>query len=195
MRIPVVLFVLSLVAAFGFSALAGFVLTDLALLALLSAVAALYLVVTSGRSRPARRGPVVPRKTRPILVDGSNVMHWRDDAPQLTTLQDVISALTRQGYKPGIVFDANAGYKLTGRYMDDAPLARALNLPPDRVLVVPKGGQADPVILASARELRAPVLTNDRFRDWAADYPEVGREGHLLRGGYRNGVLWLETGD
>ena len=195
MRSPVVFLVLSLVVALFGSAQSGFVLTDLVLLALISAVAALLLIGKTARPRSRSRRPLVGRTARPIVVDGSNVMHWKDETPQLSTLQDVIAALVGQGFKPGVVFDANAGYKLGGRYMDDAPLARALNLPPSQVLVVPKGGQADPVILATARELGAPILTNDRFRDWAADYPEVSRAGHLLRGGYRNGVLWLETGD
>ena len=61
-------------------------------------------------------------------------MHWNGDAPRLDTLQEVVRRLADQGYQPGVVFDANAGYKLTGRYMDDRPLARALGLPADRVL-------------------------------------------------------------
>jgi hypothetical protein len=91
------------------------------------------------------------------------------------------------------VFDANAGYKLSGRYMDDRPLAFVLGLPTDRVLVVPRGEPADPVILKAARELGASVLSNDRFRDWAEQFPEVAQPGHLLRGGYHGGVLWMET--
>ncbi len=38
----------------------------------------------------------------------------------------------------------------------------------------------------------AIVITNDRFRDWAYTFPEVRRKGHLVRGGYRAGALWLD---
>ena len=189
MRLPFVLFLMSFAAAlFGYG-LTGDMDSAPVLLALLSALAALILML---------RAPVPARKAnkavqRSIVVDGSNVMHWKGETAQLTTLQEVVRSLADQGYQPGVVFDANAGYKLSGRYMDDNPLAFALGLSTDRVLVVPRGEPADPVILTAARELGATVLSNDRFRDWAEQFPEVAQPGHLRRGGYRNGVLWMET--
>ncbi|SDZ60416.1 hypothetical protein SAMN05444004_13012 [Jannaschia faecimaris] len=42
-----------------------------------------------------------------------------------------------------------------------------------------------------ARDMGAIVVTDDRYRDWADDFPEVRRKGHLVRGGYRDGKLWL----
>ena len=189
MRLPFVLFLMSFAAAlFGYG-LTGDMDSAPVLLALLSALAALILML---------RAPVPARKAnkavqRSIVVDGSNVMHWKGETAQLTTLQEVVRSLADQGYQPGVVFDANAGYKLSGRYMDDSPLAFALGLSTDRVLVVPRGEPADPVILTAARELGATVLSNDRFRDWAEHFPEVAQPGHLRRGGYRNGVLWMET--
>jgi hypothetical protein len=59
-------------------------------------------------------------------------------------------------------------------------------------MVVPKGTPADPTILAAARDLGAPVLTNDRYRDWAEAHPEIRTPGHLIRGGYRDGGLHLD---
>lgn len=198
MPVPYVLFLISFAAAlFGFG-LTGSVESAPVLLALLSALAALILLVRAPKRRsrksraPKRRVAAGPRRS--IVVDGSNIMHWKDETPRLDTLREVVRSLAEQGYQPGVIFDANAGYKLAGRYMDDRPLARALGLPPDRVLVVPKGEPADPVILTAARDLGAVVLSNDRFRDWAADFPEVVQPGHLRRGGYRDGMLWLETG-
>ena len=38
----------------------------------------------------------------------------------------------------------------------------------------------------------APIVTNDRYRDWAGEYPEIAEPGRLIRGGYRDGVLWLD---
>ncbi|WP_342025477.1 hypothetical protein [Jannaschia faecimaris] len=59
------------------------------------------------------------------------------------------------------------------------------------MLVVHKGEPAAPRILAMARDMGAIVVTDDRYRDWADDFPEVRRKGHLVRGGYRDGKLWL----
>ncbi|MFN3722067.1 MAG: NYN domain-containing protein [Paracoccaceae bacterium] len=197
MRVPFVLFLMSFAVALFSFGLTGMLDSAPVMLALLSALAALILLVRGPKRRaphkrpPKRRGARAPRRS--IVVDGSNIMHWRDETPRLDTVQEVVRSLAEQGYQPGVIFDANAGYKLAGRYMDDRPLARALGLPADRVLVVPKGEPADPVILRAARELGAVVLSNDRFRDWAADFPEVAQPGHLRRGGYRDGVLWLET--
>ncbi|WP_103336084.1 NYN domain-containing protein [Pseudotabrizicola formosa] len=187
MRVPFVLFVISWLAALAGLWRTGAWDAPPVLLALLSALAAAILML---RAKPKAAPKPAPRS---IVVDGSNIMHWKDATPQLATLREVVGVLADQGYQPGVVFDANAGYKLTGRYLDDRPLARALGLPVDRVLVVPKGEPADPVILTVARELGAPVLSNDRFRDWVNDFPEVAQPGHVRRGGYRDGALWLET--
>ena len=91
-----------------------------------------------------------------------------------------------------MVFDANAGYKITGRYQHDGALGRLLGLPEDRVMVVAKGTQADPTVLTAARDLGARGVSNDRYRDWAETFPEVLDPGHVVRGGYRGGKLWLD---
>lgn len=187
MRVPFLLWIVCLTATLGLFLGSGHVISDIVLLGMLATAAALILLVR------AALAPTAKAEARPIVVDGSNVMHWRDETPQLATLQEVVSALKSQGYQPGVIFDANAGYKMTGRYLDDKPLAKMLGLPVDRVLVVSKGQPADPVILDAARDLGATILTNDKYRDWADTYPEVTTPGHLRRGGYRNGALWLDT--
>jgi Zc3h12a-like Ribonuclease NYN domain len=196
---PVFLFVLSL--ALGLLAFQPG-LSDLALLALPSALASLYLLfrawsdlppIRPGVRRPARRplrSPVRPPNW--IVVDGSNVMHWQDNTPRLSAVRAVLDRLTALGFSPGVVFDANAGYKIGDRYQHDGALARMLGLPADRVLVAGKGTQADPLLLAAARDLKARIVTNDRFRDWAETHPEVTEPGHLIRGGFRDGKLWLD---
>lgn len=127
-----------------------------------------------------------------ILIDGSNVMHWRDNAPDLAPLLGVVERLQDLGYVPGVVFDANAGWKLQGRYMHDAELAWLLGLEDRQVLVVPKGAQADPFLLETAREFGVSIVTNDRYRDWVEQHPEVLRPGFLIRGGMRDGRVWLK---
>ncbi len=126
-----------------------------------------------------------------IIIDGSNVMHWQDGTAQVKPLRDVIATLQERDFIPGVVFDANVGYKLEGQYLDAAALAQMLGLAPDQVMVVPKGEQADATILAAARDHAVRIVTNDRFRDWTDSFPEVSQSGTLVRGGYRDGALWL----
>lgn len=135
-----------------------------------------------------------PKRSVPaVLIDGSNVMHWLNDKPQIAPVKATVDELTGRGLVPGVIFDANAGYKLSGRYMNEQDFARLLGLRAEQVFVVPKGTQADPYLLSAAREYGAKVVTRDRFRDWAKDYPEVTAPGFLMRGGYRStGVFWLD---
>lgn len=145
-------------------------------------------------ARPSRR--VLPRRPkRPpklIVVDGSNVMYWKDNTPHLATLLEVLRALEARGYSPGVVFDANAGYILAGRYLHHNAFSRLLHVPEERVMVAHKGEPADKTVLAAARDFGVRVVSNDRFRDWAAEFPEVANPSHFLRGNYRDGVLWLQ---
>jgi len=185
MIVPLLLLVLSIAAAMAALLLPG--LSDLLLLAVPCGLASLILLA---------RAIILRRKT-PLLwvvIDGSNVMHWQDGTPRIATLRAVIAALQRAGITPGVMFDANAGYKLADRFMNDTALAHQLGLRPDRVMVVPRGEPADPAILTAARDLGARVVTNDRFRDWAADFPEVLTPGFLIPGGTRDGQIWLDLG-
>ena len=159
------------------------------LLALVGGVFVVWMLVLVIRLWRHRRA--APKKW--IVVDGSNVMHWKGQAPQISTVKAVVESLQALGFGVGVVFDANVGYKIGDRYLDDREMARKLGLPEARVLVVPKGTPADPYLLNAARDLGARVITRDRFRDWAEAHPEVKEPGFLIRGGYRDsGELWLD---
>lgn len=149
------------------------------------------------RTEPRERGFRRPRNaTAPwLLIDGSNVLYWKDNTPQIATLREVIARVTTLGYLPGVVFDANAGYLISGKYQHDKALGDLLGLPEDRVMVVQKGEPADPVLLAAARDLGARIVTNDRYRDWAETNPEVRNPGFLIQGSYRDGTLWLDLNE
>ena len=54
---------------------------DILLLALPCLLASLFLLLRAFWRRPAPRW---------ILVDGSNVMHWQEGTPQVTTLRAVV---------------------------------------------------------------------------------------------------------
>ena len=154
-----------------------------ALLLLPLAVAGVVLLL---RRRSRRGGPT------PIVMDGSNVLQWGGDVPALETVVRVIEALKGRGMAPVVWFDANVGYLVGARYMGPAPLARALGLQEGHVFVAPKGIPADPLLLEGAARLRARVVSNDRFRDWADAHPQVRQPGFLVRGGLRDGAVWLE---
>lgn len=148
------------------------------------AILLVFLVRAFRQRRP------VPRH---VVVDGSNLIYWKDGPPSLLPVKAALQVLQSRGFRPGVIFDANVGYKIGARYQDDRHLARQLNLPADRVLVMPKGVPADEYILKAARDLGAPVVSNDRYRDWAAAFPEVVEPGKLIRGGWRNDDVWLEN--
>lgn len=220
MIVPLVLFVMSGVAVAVVLALPG--LSDLVLLAGPCLLASLFLLLRAGwrrrkptsqhrvdvddSARPAK--PWVPDQrpgfspfrraaSRPkwILVDGSNVLYWKDGTPQLEALRAVLEHLTARGYTPGVVFDANAGYLISGSYRHHAAMGALVGLPEDRVMVVGKGSPADTVLLQAARDLGARIVTNDRYRDWADAHPEVGTPGHLVKGGFRDTGLWLDLAE
>ena len=127
-----------------------------------------------------------------VVVDGSNVMYWKTAKPQLDAVSDVVTALTNTGWSVVIVFDANAGYLVSDRYRHDSYFAKALGLPTGQVMVVPKGTPADPFILKAARLYQATVVTNDLYRDWTDEFPEVQKQGFLTPVKKKNGDLWLE---
>lgn len=159
-------------------------LSDWALLAAPCLIASAWLLLRGRGSAPAI-----------VVVDGSNVMHWGGGEPSLAPVRAVVASMKAGGFRPCVIFDANAGYRLEGRYRGDRALAGMLGLPERRVMVVPKGTPADPYILQAARNLGARVVSNDRYRDWAADYPEVQAGDLLVRGGYRDGELWLDEAE
>lgn len=158
---------------------------DLILIALPSALASAVLLLRELRNRLTRP------PSGSLIIDGSNVMYWRDNTPHLSTVKDVVHHLQARGFGVEVFFDANAGYLLANKYQHDAALSRQLGLPKSRVTVVPKGTPADPLILTAARDRRARVITNDRFRDWAGDYPQITAPGFLIKGGFGKNGLWL----
>ncbi|MCE5974263.1 hypothetical protein LZA78_12280 [Sinirhodobacter sp. WL0062] len=140
-----------------------------------------YLLLRS-RSRP---------QPRYAVLDGSNILYWRNEAPDLSAVRQVVQELQARGCSPVIWFDANAGYLVEGRYIGEYQFSVALGVPVRQVYVAPKGTPADPLILDAATKLSAVVVTNDRYRDWAGQYPMVGEYGRFIRGSFRDGRLEL----
>ena len=153
-------------------------------MSLLCAAAALFILL---------RGKRAGQKW--IVVDGSNVMHWYRETPDIQSVRHVLGALKSEGFVPVVWFDANAGYLIADRYLGPGHLARILDLPRRQVLVAPKGTPADPLLLHGAKELGARVVTNDRFRDWVDEYPQIREKGFLVRGRMGEDDFELELGE
>lgn len=152
-------------------------------------LAGLLILLRRWLRRPRRL-----RRPRYVVIDGSNVMHWGDGTPSLDHVAEVIRLTRARRLTPGVVFDANVGYKLGGGYLGNRELSRRLRLPADRVQVVDKGTVADSFILRAARGLDARIVTNDRYRDHAGEYPEVGEPGRLIRGEVTDSGVRLDWG-
>lgn len=120
-----------------------------------------------------------------VVVDGSNVLYWENDEPALQSVRLVIEKLVSEGFEPIVWFDANIGYLVVGHYMNPAKLSKALRFPARQIWVAPKGTPADPLLIADAAKLNARIVTNDRFRDWEEQFPQVAQQDLFLRGTIR----------
>ena len=116
-----------------------------------------------------------------VVIDGSNVMHWFDETPSLNTVSLVATQLIEQGYRPIVWFDANVGYKVGSRYMNERALAQHLPVSARAIRVSPKGEPADPLLITEAIRLGARVVSNDRFRDWRDAFPQLADDAFLIR--------------
>ena len=151
-------------------------------------LASLFLLWRGWRGQ-TRKAPVPERW---VVLDGSNVMFWRDNTPMLKTVSAVLAKVKAQGYTSMVIFDANVGYELFERYHGGVEMARLLGLPAEQVMVVDKGKQADAAVIEAALHLGARVITNDKYRDWASHYPQVAEPGYLIKGGFRGGELRMD---
>ena len=105
-----------------------------------------------------------------VIIDGSNVaMSSEGERGVLENILLVRDRLAEDGFEPIVVVDAalrhriddSAGYE---RLVDEGVIKQA-----------PAGTDADYFILSFADELEASVVSNDRFKDRIAKYPEVGK--------------------
>ena len=105
---------------------------------------------------------------RIVLIDGSNVAHSSEgEKARLANILLVADKMREEGMEPIIVADAALRHQIDDRgayeqLVDDGKIKQA-----------PAGTDADYFILSFARELGASVLSNDRYRDRIAKYPEV----------------------
>jgi Zc3h12a-like ribonuclease protein len=111
---------------------------------------------------------------RIVLIDGSNVAHSSEgEKARLANILLIEEKIREDGMEPIIVADAALRHQIDRRadyekLVDDGRIKQA-----------PAGTDADYFILSFARELGASVVSNDRYRDRIARYPEV--EERIIR--------------
>jgi Zc3h12a-like Ribonuclease NYN domain len=115
--------------------------------------------------RPSQTGPR-PESER-VIVDASNVAHFTESTVRLANVRLVRDRLTEDGLTPILVADAALRHQI-----DDADAYEGL-VKAGEIKQAPAGTDADYFILSFARELDASVLSNDRFKDRIAHFPEV----------------------
>ena len=117
-------------------------------------------------SRPDDAGPTA--ESERVIVDASNVAHSTEANPaRLTNVQLVRDRLAEDGLTPILVADAAL------RHQIDDPEGYEALVKAGEIQQAPAGTDADYFILTFARELGASVLSNDRFKDRIAHFPEV----------------------
>lgn len=162
-------------------------LSDLLLLAPAAIVFVILLVLSrKDRTQPDTIDVDVWPPANAIVVDGSNVIHW-GGAPSVKVLNKVISVIEKHGLAPMIYFDASVGYQIGNGYLDDHALSRMTGVPFDCIRVVDKGVVADEMILTFAAEHDLRIVTNDRYRDWRAEFPHAAKKGTLVSGKWKSG--------
>lgn len=101
-----------------------------------------------------------------VLVDASNVAHSTEGGEaRLRNIRIVEAKLRDEGLEPIVVADAAL------RHQIDDKVAYEKLIDEGKVHQAPAGTDADYFILSFAREMDARILTNDRFRDRAKDFP------------------------
>jgi|SRR3954464_16036602 hypothetical protein len=120
------------------------------------------------RNAGPNTAPTVRPDSKTVLVDGSNVAHSTEgEKPLIENLVAVRDKLKEEGLEPVIVADAALRHQID----DAAQYERMIDA--GEVRQAPAGTDADYFILSFARELNATIVSNDRFRDRMAQFPEA----------------------
>jgi hypothetical protein len=103
-----------------------------------------------------------------VLVDGSNVAHSTEgEKAQLANILAVREKMAEEGFEPVVVVDAALRHQIDDRAGYEQLVESGI------VRQAPAGTDADYFILSFARELDARIVSNDRFRDRIAAFPDA----------------------
>jgi hypothetical protein len=107
-------------------------------------------------------------ESKVAIVDGSNVAHSSEgDRARLQNIQLVCDKLEEEGFEAVVVADAALRHQIDDQQGYEAMVEQG------RIRQAPAGTDADFFILSFARELGAAVVSNDRFKDRIAAFPEA----------------------
>lgn len=101
-----------------------------------------------------------------ILVDGSNILFWRECSAQADVPERVVRALIARRFAPVVYFDNSIGRHMRQGALEDL---QALA----QVIVAPARTPADALLLAACGNGRRQIISNDRFRAWRGDHPQL----------------------
>jgi hypothetical protein len=107
-----------------------------------------------------------------VVIDGANVAYEERSAggkPKLSNLLKVKRELEGRGFEAVIIVDASLKYDI------DDPTQLETLIRSQRVRQVPAGTDADYFIIQFADQLDARVVTNDRYKGYAEQYPWVAQ--------------------
>ena len=105
-----------------------------------------------------------------VVVDASNVAHNvknENSQPQMINILAAVKALEESEDEFVIIADASLRHEI-----DDKDAFLKL-LESDNVEEVPAGNDADHFILEIAYSEKAKILSNDKFRDYAAEFKNI----------------------
>lgn len=140
-----------------------------------------------------RRGFVheLRRDKKTAVFDGSNIYHFgHDNNLDAQPLGQIAQLLRSQGYRIVCFFDANIFHTLEkhgaftrGKRHSLVMLEDIFGLGGDEIYVVPSGVQADRYILEFLKYMPISfAVTNDKFRDYANQYPTVMKDNLWRKG-------------
>jgi hypothetical protein len=111
---------------------------------------------------------------RMVVIDGTNVLFGSisNPNPSLLNLIGLMDDLQKRQYAGKCFFDANTYHQLVrAGKSDEADIFDQLCRKfPDNFIIVAGGTQADEFLLDFADSENAPVISNDRFRDYNEKY-------------------------
>ena len=105
-----------------------------------------------------------------VVVDASNVAHHvknENSQPQMANILAAVKALEESEDEFVIIADASLRHEI------DDKVAFEKLLESENVEEVPAGIDADHFILEIAYSERAKILSNDKFRDYAAEFKSL----------------------
>ena len=105
-----------------------------------------------------------------VVVDASNVAYStknENSQPQMSNILAAVKSLEESGDEFVIIADASLRHDI-----DDKEKFEKL-LESENVEEVPAGNDADHFILNIAHNEKAKILSNDKFRDYAAEFKKI----------------------